>query len=649
MNSEKIHNLMKILPARPGIYKMLNATGNILYVWKSIHLKNRVSSYFNGKSKLNAAKIQMVEQVDSFEWIETSNEIEALVLETNLIKQHLPKYNILMKDDKNLSYIVFTGNWVEEVYRTRQKPNNGTFFWPYTSQANITQSVKTLRQIFKIRSCKMKFRVNTNTWHGNTTENPTVLITAKAGKTPPCMDYYIGLCPAPCLLTQASLLEHQENVDRLKKFLRGNMSEVIDNLKQKMMVHAKNLEFEEAAKIKEQVVGISHLGEKQIARDAISGNYDAVVILEKYGSFFGTISKLRNGEISGVFHTRIETQLWEEISEIAENFIARSYLEDISIEENWEEWYYSGKKATVLFGKETYTENCLRILVPFWYQTEVPEQGAKNDFLKFTKTNALNFAMRDEMEKLTKHKFTRSTMENILWVLGYEIPKNGAITFECYDNSHTDGHFTVAARTVSVNGKPTPDMYRKYKLKTLITDKIDDFESMREIMERRVIEGVENNNFPTLILIDGGKWQLSSALEWVERWLKKLEASGKNPIPLPYFASLAKREEEIFIPGQPDSFRFEYWSPELMLLQGIRDEAHRFSITFNRSLRTKSMKKNILEELPGFWPVTRKKLLKHAGSIDKIQEMSLQELQLYCTKVQIETLEWHGLWTWKKE
>lgn len=193
----------------------------------------------------------MVHQVENIEWIETSSEIEALVLETNLIKKHRPKYNILMKDDKNLSYIGMTNGVVGEVFRTRQRPESGTFFGPYTSKANIGLTLRHLRQIFKVRSCRMKFGTDAGTG------NP--IIVSKSGKTPPCMDYYIGLCPAPCLLETAKIREHQENLDQMKKFLRGQMGEIIGELREKMAQRAKNLEFEEAGKIKGQIESIEIL------------------------------------------------------------------------------------------------------------------------------------------------------------------------------------------------------------------------------------------------------------------------------------------------------------------------------------------------------------------------------------------------------
>ncbi len=277
----------------------------------------------------------------------------------------------------------------------------------------------------------------------------------------------------------------------------------------------------------------------------------------------------------------------------------------------------------------------------------------------FLRTNVAGYALRDGMEKIARRAFGRPTMASILEGIGFEPPKKVELEFECYDISHTDGHFTVASRVVTTNGKANPNKYRKYKIKSLADGMIDDFASMREVMYRRVLEGFESNNFPTMFLIDGGKGQLSSAREGIERavaeWNAKgagsdfrtkasagrngvrdpqtssaspadclpgsatadsargpAEAGTSDPVPLPFLASLAKREEEIFTEANAESVKFAKGSPELAVIVSLRDEAHRFAITFNRKSRSKAMKKNVLEELPGFGPATRKKLLTAA-------------------------------------
>ena len=318
----KLKALLSHLPHRFGVYLMKNAEGKILYVGKSVDLKNRVNSYFNGKGKLNAAKSQMVGQIADIDTIETANELEALVLETNLIKKHRPKYNILMKDDKDLAYIVVSSDPIPEVYKTRQKSERGTYFGPYPGGTNTSLTISSLRKIFKIRACRMKFSKTGN----------DIAIASRAGRSTPCMDYYIGLCPAPCLLEPSTIEAHQENVDRLVKFLRGATSEVTLDIETKMKEKAKALEFEEAAKLKELLESIKFLAGRQVARDTVKGNLDAVVLLEKYGKRFIGVTSVRNGEISGVVHSRIEVPLGETDGEILERFLAERYLENPEID-----------------------------------------------------------------------------------------------------------------------------------------------------------------------------------------------------------------------------------------------------------------------------------------------------------------------------
>lgn len=481
---ENITKILQNLPKTPGVYQMKNADEKVIYVGKAKNLNSRVHSYFREGQDLTLAKRNMVSQIADIETILCSTEVEALTLETNLIKHLTPKYNILMKDDKNLSYIKITKSPVAEVFRTRQKFNDGAlYFGPYTQGSSVSASLKNLRRIFKIRDCKMKFAKM-----GNRIE-----ITDKAGRGIPCMDYYIGICPGPCLLDEKKITEHEENIKNFSKFLRGNTAEVMEILKSKMMFFAKNLEFEKAAKLKEEMAAIETLTEKQIARDAVAGDHDIAVILEKYEQFFVGLTKIRDGKIIAVFRYSISSKT-ETISEIFSKFLARQYvgeLEDLpsdilletEIEDDILRAYFAEQKILL----------------------EYPKIGAKKDLLDFTKNQVREFAYKKELESLETKTLTRGHMENVLAKLGYQIPKKGPIFFECYDISHTHGQFTYASRVMIKNGKPETDLYKKYKIKSLEKGEIDDFASHQEIMMRRTIEGIEQNNFPNLIIIDGGK------------------------------------------------------------------------------------------------------------------------------------------------
>lgn len=635
-----IENLLKNLPSTPWVYQMKDAMGKVIYVWKSINLKSRVSSYFRDKGGLTLAKKQMVGKIIDIETILCESEVEALVLETNLIKHLTPKYNILMKDDKNLAYIKITPWPVPEIIKTRQKSQDGwLYFGPYTQWSNIYECVKQLKRIFRIRNCKMRFGVDART--------KKLEVTYTAGRAIPCMDYYIWLCPWPCLLDPEKIDAHSENVLHMKEFLRWEHLSIIDTLKSKMQAHAKQLEFEEAQKIKILLDAIWHISEKQLARDALPWDHDIFVMLEKYEKLYVWVLQVRNGHIIGIFRHTIEGSL-DTRDDMIVQFLARQYIVSddtttLSLPDSIILTTEIQDHALLSFFAE---KNIFLNMNPVWVRKEL---------FDFAQNQLREYAYKSELATLEQKTLTRAHMETILTRLGYSLPKKWEIIFECYDISHTHGQFTYASRVLISNGKPDTSRYKKYKIKTLSDGMIDDFASHREVMTRRIIEGMEYGNLPHLIIIDGGKWQLSSALRWLQDGLyiyyKKDTSLSDTDIrerldiflstfPL---CSIAKREEEVFVPRDKVPILFEHGSPELMVLQKARDESHRFSITANRSARMKSMKKNILEELPWFGPVTRKKLLTLAGSIDDIKNLSIADLESICSKSQIQTLRDHGL------
>ncbi len=640
-NRENIEKILLSLPRSPWVYQMKDSGGKVMYVWKAKSLKNRVSSYFMTDAELSLAKRQMVGKIMDIEILTCQTEVEALVLETNLIKHLTPKYNILMKDDKNLAYLKITNSPIPELIKTRQKiRDGGEYFGPYVSA--VEHSVRSLRKIFKIRNCRMKFAQ----------KEGKIVISDKAGKTVPCMDYYIWLCPAPCLLERKTVETHGKNIENVRSFLKGGSAGIFDQLNSQMREKARIFEFEEAQKIKETINALEWLHQKQTVRDIIDGNIDICIKYEKYDKTYIALTQVRSSQIIGVFRHEITHGEWEDV---IVQFLMRQYLDGEDVPD------------VLLLREEIQDEAFLDYLRNTKIVLEYPKIWPKNDIIDFTLTQLREYAYKRELATLENKTLTRENMTHVLDRLGYEYPKKWEIVFECYDISHTDGHFTYASRVVIVNGKPDPSRYKKYKIKTLEDGMIDDFASHREVMMRRTLEWCELNNFPHLIIIDGGKWQLSSAMSGIKEGKWKHE----NELPLPVIpgltrnlehlqswdirflytqewqrvqiCSIAKREEEIFLPGDKNPILFEKWTPELMVLQKARDEAHRFSITANKSARMKSMKKNILEELPGFGPVTRKKLLKLAGTVDEIKNISLEEIENICTRAQLETLRDHGI------
>ena len=628
---EHIEKILKNLPKTPGVYQMKDASGKVMYVGKAKNLKNRVNSYFVRTNELSVAKRQMVGKISDIEILHTQTEVEALVLEINIIKHLSPKYNILMKDDKNLAYLKITASPVPELIKTRQRiRDGGEYFGPYVS--GVEDSVRALRRIFKVRNCRVKFWKNS--------------ITDKAGKTIPCMDYYIGLCPAPCMLEQEKIKKHQENIDQVRMFLSGDALGLFDQLDEQMRHYAREFQFEEAQKVKDTIWVLRSLHERQKVRDMIDGDVDVFVKYEKYEKIYVWLTQVRWGKIIWVF--RHEVVLWaEEDEDLMISFLTRQYLDTDDLPQILITMIDIGDEAFMQFLRDQKIRH------------EVPKIWPKHDLIEFTMNQVRDYAYKREMATLETRTLTREHMINILRTLGYDAPKKWEIVFECYDISHTDGHFTYASRVSIVNGKPDTNRYKKYKIQSLQDGEIDDFASHREVMMRRTLEWLEQNNFPHLIIIDGGKGQLSSACKWVQEGIWKFQhpdeskkmddttwivvENNDETKTSPTLCSIAKREEEIFLPWNRDPILFEKWSPELMVLQKARDESHRFSITANKAARMKSMKKNIIEELPWFGPVTRKKLLKLAWSVEDMKNVSLEEIEKICTKKQIETLKDHGI------
>ena len=594
-----INNTLKKLPKSPGIYKFLNKTWKIIYIWKSVNLKSRVNSYFNWTSKLNFAKQKMVKLIENIEYITVENETESLILETNLIKEHLPKYNILMKDGKNHNYIKITKEDFPKVIRTRIKNWNWEYFWPYISSNDVDNILKILKKVYwywvwehNFFKTKNSYNLDKFLFEWNTKDKDIEIIKNK---------YF-------------------EKLEKIKHFLKWNYTEVISELRWQMMEFANNHEFERADVIKKQVESISILDEKQIVREWVRWDFDIVNYIEKFDKIYIWKIEIRNSRILGFYPSEIENNLDEEIDAILTNYVKENYLNSILSDSDSKKPILITTKKIIL--KESIFENI---------KSEVPKIWTKTDLLKMCYKNIYEYAYKSHIESLSTKWFTKKTCQNLLKILKYkEINKD--IIFECNDISHISWNHTVASRSIIENWKSNSSKYKKFKIKTLDEQKIDDFNSMREVITRRIKEIEKNKNTPDLIIIDGWKWQLSSVVEIIK----------ENNIEL-QVVWIAKREEELFLPWKSKPIILEKDSLELRLIQKIRDEAHRFAITFNRDSRIKSMKKNILEELPWFWPKTRKKILNKYWNIDNLINIEKNELKKILNNTQIDSLENHWL------
>lgn len=603
--------ILKSIPKLPWIYEFFDKNWKIIYIWKSVNLFSRVNSYFNSKTKLNFAKKKMLEQIANIETIITNNETESLVLETTLIKKHKPKYNILMKDDKNYIYIKITDEAIAKIIKTRIKSKNWTYFWPYISTNYVNNILKIIKKVFWYRSCNIIF------------EDSKVEVSIKSsnGTKIPCIDYYIKRCAWPCLLKEENIREYQKQIENIKNFLKWDQKEIIEKMEADMIKKAKELNFEEANKIKEQINSIKILNTSQIVRDFVNWNYDIINHIEKFDKVYIGVIEIRDAKITWYNNYEIENKLEEDIETIIWSLIDQKEAENIKNKEK--------------------TNYIIPIKIKHNFSTnpkiEVPEIWWKLELLKLCYKNIYEYALKKHIDSLSTKSFSKATMKNILSVLWFkEINKD--IIFECNDISHISWNHSVASRSVIENWKTNNKKYRKFKIKTLEEQKIDDFSSMREIMQRRIKEIEKTWFVPDLIIIDGWKWQLSSVVEIINN--SKIEDFLKEEWKSLQIVSIAKKEEELFLAWKKEAIVLWKESNELRLIQKIRDEAHRFAITFNRDSRIKSMKKNLLESIPGIWEKTRKKIIKEFWSVENIKK---EKLNWLISKNQIEALENHGI------
>ncbi len=593
---KKIKSILSSLPHSAGIYQFFSRDEKIIYIGKSKDLKSRINSYFSGKQKLNFAKKKMIDKIANIKYIITNNETESLLLENTLIKKHQPKYNILLKDDKNFLYIKITKEKYPKIIKTRVWPksgkNDGIYFGPYTSSYYVWEIFKILKKVFWYGVSQEHFFRKTASYnldkyifHGNITWSEKKIYR-----------------------------EYQEKISQIQIFLSGNTWEIKNKIKQEMFSLAKDLRFEEAAKRKIHLDALQSLETLQVVRDGVSWDFFVIYILEKYKSLYiGTIDIVK-GKIVSYKNYEVERKLEESSREVIQSFVERVWG-DFSDKEKREKTFLLPQKITL--SKE------------LGISTEFPQKGVKHDLLKLCYKNLYEFAHKKHLASLSTKGFRRKTMQNLLDILWYtQINKD--IVFECNDISHLSGTHTVASRSVLENGKKNMKKYKKFRIKSLDEWKIDDFDSMREIMTRRMKELEKLWNYPDLIVIDGWKGQLWAVMEIV--WKKRIQ-----------IVSIAKREEELFLPWRIDPIILSKESSELRMLQSLRDEAHRFAIGFNRDSRSSAMRKNILESIPGIWPITRKKILRNFWSIDMLKNVEKKELSWILSKKIIENLENHWI------
>lgn len=591
---------LETLPSKPGCYLMKDEAGKVIYVGKAVNLRNRVRSYFHSSARQDRKTQQLVRKISSIDWIVVDSELEALILEMNLIKKHRPHYNVRLKDDKRYPYIKVS--WADpypKVTVTRQLLQDGSrYFGPYTSVWAVHQTLDVLRRIFPYLTCDR-------------------VITGKDERA--CLYYDIKLCAAPCIgaIDQA---DYRQMIDDLSQFLLGRSEPIVARLQQEMQQAAEELRFEKAAAIRDQLRAIETVVERQ---KVISSDYvdsDVVAMARADGEACIQVFFIRGGKLIGREYFLMEgtedapdasvlteflKQFYDQTPTVPPQVLLPQEVEEAQIIRQWLNHKRSGEKVEIL----------------------VPRQGPQQELIQMAAENAAETmaALKAQWQADTHRQ--EQALAELQQALSLAAPPN---RIECYDISNTQGTAAVGSMVVFEKGVPKKGLYRQFKIRSVSGP--DDFASMEEVLTRRfnrwlaAQQGAETPGkkpdpafalLPDLLLVDGGKGQLGRAVAVLERF----GLSGRFPV-----AGLAKQHEELFLPGRSAPLLLPRHSQALYLIQRVRDEAHRFAITSHRNLRTKRGLASRLEDVPGIGPTRRKLLLEHFGSIEAIQRASIEEL-----------------------
>ncbi len=568
------------LPAKPGVYQFKNDEGKVIYVGKAQNLRNRVRQYFH-KSRANDTRIDsMIAKIVDIELTVTDSEIEALILEANLIKQLKPRYNILLKDDKSYPYIALTNEMYPRVFVTRRRIPGNRYFGPYTDVKAMRSALKTIRDIFLIRSC------NYDLTESSISKN----------KFKVCLDYHIKKCEGPC---EAYVTREHYNamIDQAAQVLRGKTKSVADLLRKEMDALAEATRYEEAASVRNRIDALKVYSEKQKIVDSTEADRDIIALVTKDDNACAVIFKIRDGKIIGSQHMYLSNITGNKYADLLEAVLERYYLDQEDIPPDL---FLSDGLENMDIIKEW-----LRKKSGHEVNVEIPKSGDKAKLVALVRTNAQFWLDELELTKLKRGEIVPHSVEALQRDLRISSPPR---RIECFDISNIQGTDTVASMVVFVDGKPRKSEYRKFKIKSV--DGQNDFASMQEVVKRRYERLLrENMELPNLIMIDGGKGQLSSAVE-------VLNALGLKNLPV---LGLAKKLEEIFLPNQSEPIQLPRTSSGLRLMQQIRDEAHRFAVTYHRIVRSKRILQTELDLIKGVGKKRAKELLEVFGSVQGVK------------------------------
>ena len=581
---------LKKLPDKPGVYIMHDKIDTIIYVGKAISLRNRVRQYFRASTKHTPKIKSMVSNIAYFEYIITDSELEALVLECNLIKEHRPKYNTMLKDDKTYPFIKVTVHeaYPRVLFSRKMKHGTGRYFGPYTSASAVKDTIELLCKLYKIRTCSR-------------------VLPRDTGKDRPCLNYHIGQCSAPCQ-GYISEEEYKKSVDSVIDFLSGNYAKIINQLTEQMQQASDKMEFEEAAKYRDLIASVRQVAQKQKITADDSADRDVIACASDGTDAVVQVFFIREGKLLGRDHFHMSVAQGDSRSEIISQFMKQYYggtpyipkvvmlQEEIEDAQIISDWLSQIKKRRVLI--------------------VTPKKGDKEKLVELAYKNAQMVLIQDGEKIKREQQRTIGAMEEIAGWLN--LP--GIRRAEAYDISNTNGIESVGSMVVFEDGKPKKNDYRKFKIKTVKGP--DDYKSMREVLTRHFKRALEGSSgfdvYPDLIMMDGGRGQVNIALEVLSELGLSIPVCGMVKDDRHNTRGLYYNNVEIPIDTHSEGFK---------LITRVQDEAHRFAIEYHRSLRSKVQVNSVLDGIQGVGPARRKALMRHFQDIDKIRNASVEELQ----------------------
>lgn len=591
---------LKKLPDEPGVYIMKDASGEVIYVGKAINLKKRVRQYFQS-SRNNSPKVNaMVSHIHEFEYIIVDNEIEALILEANLIKKHRPKYNILLRDDKQYPYIkVTTNEKYPRVIKTRKVLKDGAkYFGPYPNVYAVNDTLDIIRNLYPIRTCKINFDKDNR-------------------KHRPCLNYYIGRCLGPCQ-GNVDHDKYMEMIDEIIMFLSGKEEKLIEIIEDKMKKAAENLDFESAAKYRDQINSLKLILEKQKIVSSNLMDQDIIGMARGIEDVCVQVFFIRSGKIVGREHFIISDSFGEDRKEILSSFIKQFYLgtayvpKEIFIEEEIDDMEVISEWLSEKRGNKV--------------NIRIPKRGEKSQLMEMVRKNAMDMLNQYGDRLIREKEKNQEVLCRLKNVLGLDrIPKR----IEAYDISNISGVYSVGSMVVFENGNPKKSDYRRFKIRSTTTP--DDYKSMEEVIRRRFLRGLKEKEIakdsqldlegfsalPDLIMLDGGKGQVNASLEVLRELNLSIPVCGLVKDDFHKTRGIIYNNEEIQLDKDSDEFK---------LIYRIQEEAHRFAISYHRSLRSKEMLKSELDDIKGIGNKRKTALLKHFKTIENIKKASVEEL-----------------------